>query len=175
MNRKRRSNRLSADTKAASLNQITIMIGFGQEHLPWQEAMYRSVSLRVALRMVTDGEAEKFEAESDNGRITLFREIKPFTNVQYQLPTMPTGASAEAMAEYTPGAKMCGRQRARVDHILAFPLIRDTKAPLVSPRVSERDREAGERLLGMRPQASTLRPEHRPRTRTWYPELQAAA
>lgn len=172
MNRKRRSNRLSADTKTAKLHQLTIMIGFGQEHLPWEESLYRSVSLRVALRMVADGEAEKFEAESDNGRITLFREIKPFANVQYQLPTMPTAASAEAMAAYTPGTRMCGRQRERVEHILTFPLIRDTKAPLASPRVSEGDREAGERLLGMRSRPSTA---HRLRTRTWSPELQAAA
>lgn len=182
MNRKRRSNRLTAeqlearkDALDSKLHQLTILIGFGQEHLEWFESMYRSVSLKVALKMVADGEAEKFEADSDNGRITLFRETKPFKGVQYQLPTMPNAESADAMAAYTPGARMCRRQRERVEHILAFPLICDTKAPLVSPRISQQDREAGEKLLGMHVQPSPSRPNHRLRTRTWYPDMQAAA
>lgn len=149
--RKRRSNRLTPDQiethrsgRQAQLHQLTIMIGFGQNHLDWCDSLYRSVSLQVALRMVRDGEAEQFEAATDNGTIVLFRELKPFTNVQYQLPTMPSAASAEAIAGVSDNRKLR-------EHLIAFPFIGDTKAPLVMPRVSDRDRDAAHRLLGMRP------------------------
>lgn len=152
--RKRRSNRLTAkqldakrEDRQAALHQLTILIAFGQEHLEWWQAMYRSISLRVALRMVADGDAEKFEAETENGKIVLFRELKPFAGVQYALPTMPNAASAEALCAYAPGARLAGRDLRRVEHIIAFPFIGDTRAPRVAPRVSVRDLAAARQLF----------------------------
>ena len=154
--RKRRSNRLSLvqleerkDVRDTRRNQFVVMLGYGQEHLPVEASLFRSVSLAIAERMVRDGEAERFTEKTDNGDVVIFRELVPVKGVQYQLPTLLNAASAEALAAYTPGARLCGRERARAEHAIVYPFISDTKAPLVMPRVSERDRSAAEQLLGI--------------------------
>ena len=158
--RKRRSNRLTVDQLEVKrdlhereLNQPVVLIGFGQDHLVWFDSAFRSVSLKIALRMVRDEEAERFSAETPNGTIVLFRETKPVKDVKYSLPTLLNAASAEALASYSIGAKMCGRDRRRAEHAIVYPFIGDTKSPLVMPRVSDRDRNAAAQLLGegMRP------------------------
>ena len=156
--RKRRSNRLTVtqlaerkDVRDRLQNQPVVLLRFGQEHMELEASLYRSVSLGVAQRMVRDGEAQQFSAPTANGDVVIFRELVPVKGMQYQLPTIPNAASAEALAGYTPGARLCGRERARAEHAIVYPFIGDTKAPLVMPRVSERDRITAAQLLGNRP------------------------
>ena len=156
--RKRRSNRLTTaqlaerkDNRETLQNCFVMLPRYGQEHLPVAESLYRTVSLRVADRMFHDGEAGRLTIASANGEIVIYRELLPVKGMQYQLPTLPNAASAEALAAYTPGARMSGRERARAEHAIVYAFIGDTKAPLVMPRVSERDRNTAAQLLGMRP------------------------
>ena len=153
--RKRRSNRLTVaqveerkDVRDTLQNRFVMLIGYGQEHLPVEASLYRSVSLRLAEQMVRAGEAERNTVPTLNGDVVVYRELVPFKNVQYQLPTIPNAASAEALAAYKPGARLCGRERSRAEHAIVYPFIGDTKAPKVMPRVSDSDRELAGKLLG---------------------------
>ena len=153
--RKRRSNRLTVaqiadrkDVRDTLQNRFVMLIRYGQEHLPVEESLYRSVSLRVAERMFRESEAGRLTVPTLNGDVVVYRELVPVKGVQYSLPTIPNAASAEALAQYTPGVKMCGRDRRRAEHAIVYAFIGDTKAPLVMPRVSDRDRDAAQQLLG---------------------------
>ncbi len=158
MSRKRRSNRLSAEeaqqladlrseARERLLNTMVAIVCFGQESLEWNKAVQRSVALRVALRMVADGDAEKFEVDDpDQGRLLVFRELKPVVAQGETSPAALTMASMEAMAE-TGGRKLSGRERREVEKVLMWPSVGDTKAPCVRARASVADKAEAAALV----------------------------
>jgi len=142
--RKRRSNRLTVEQLAAKreareeeLNRTMVMlVTYGHEDLS------RPVSLRMALELERDGDAEKLEIETANGIVAVWRELKPLELPTQGSPSMLTLADAEAVA----GARTWQAQ-GHLARVIMFPFERDRKAPLVGPRVTQREVDQARSLM----------------------------
>jgi hypothetical protein len=93
----------------------------------------------------------KEHVESPNGLVVIFREQRPIAGAQYELPMMPNAKAADALASYEPGKRIGGIAMRRIQNVLMFPFVGDSRAPLTGPRVSERDQERARQLCGHRP------------------------
>jgi hypothetical protein len=145
LTRKRRSNRCVQPNR---LDQTTVMFAAEQDAPDWHNWRFRSVALRVALRMVADGEAEQLALATENGSITCFRAIKRVGVDQLRRsPATLTFATMTAVGNATSSESLSSAERAHVAKFLVWPLIGDTKAVAVRPRISDRDRRQAERMM----------------------------
>lgn len=162
--RKRRSNRCSQLTRS---NQAVVMFAFSRIQQDWRTWWYRSMSLRTAMKLVAAGDAEELLIETENGPTVFFRETTPpgpMLNAErncYQSPTTLTVATMNAVAIAEPGVRLTRAEKAHVDKFKVWPLIGDTKAVAIRPRMTDSERSSAQKLMTRPSTAGHCRSERR--------------
>lgn len=128
------------------LNAYTRMVAYfayAQLSNKWREWTFRTISQRQAETLAAAGEAFPI-TRMVNGAVQIvgYRALKP-TSWERPSPATLTFGTMLAVAGIQPS-------RRQVNKYIAWPLIGDTKAVCVRPRISEADRARAERLLGIR-------------------------
>jgi hypothetical protein len=124
------------------------LFAYLQECEDWKQWVRRTISQRAADELVRDGEAQAVTRQVD-GVVTCvgYRAVTP-TGWSKSSPSTLTFGTLVAV-----GKEAAGRghlSRAEKMHIIKFrvwPLIGDTKAVAVRPRISETERRHAEQLL----------------------------
>ena len=138
---------LNADTR------LVPYFAYLQKSERWREWTFRSISQRQAEMLVSAGEAERITREKDGVVQTVgYRALTP-TSWGRPSPATLTFGTMKAVGNAVGEKLELHLSRRERDEILKFtvwPLIGDTKAVAVRPRISEADRKAAERLLSQR-------------------------
>lgn len=116
----------------------------------WTDWSFRTISLRQALNFVASGEAEAVSRLKD-GRVQVvgYRALTP-TSWERPSPTTLTWSTMNAVSDGVGDPKdvqLTRRQRDEIFKFTVWPLIGDTKAFAVRPRISDADRRYAEALL----------------------------
>ncbi len=153
--RKRQRRRASAAAERV-LNPYSRMVAhfaYTQASERWSEWSFRLISARQAQAMVEGGEAVWIQREvtTPEGMLQVqavgIRALQP-TNWEHPSPCTLTVATTHAVALATDGeGRLTRRQRAEYLRFKVWPLIGDTKAVSVRPRISAEDRRVAENLL----------------------------
>ncbi len=164
--RRRQRRRPSAPAQRA-VNPYSRMVAhfaYIQPSERWTEWSFRLISARQAQAMVDGGEAVwvSREVATPQGELQVqpvgIRALQP-TNWEHPTPCTLTVATTHAVALAADGRqRLTRRQRAEVLRFKVWPLIGDTKAVAVRPRISAEDRRVAENLLhaaGRRRQTET--------------------
>lgn len=152
MTRKRRSNR-SQPTQPSHYVMIFAYWRIAHFRETW---WYRSLPLSEVLRMVARGQAFEVQIETDNGLAVAYQEVAVPGQTSdaengrkiYRSPATLTLASMNAVAIAERHVKLTRAEQAQVEKVTVWPLIGDTKATAVRPRMSEEQRRQAEKLLG---------------------------
>jgi hypothetical protein len=113
----------------------------------WREWTFRSVSQRQAELLVAAGEATAVTRLQDGAvRIVGYRALKP-TSWERPSPATLTFATMVAVGNNEAQAKLTRRERMEIIKFKVWPLIGDTKAVCVRPRISAEDRRMAEAIL----------------------------
>lgn len=153
MTRKRRSNRPS---QPAQPNHYVMVFAYWRVAHDRRTWWYRSLPLREVQKMVERREAIEVEIETDNGSAVAYQEVwtpgmqSDADNGRkiYRSPATLTLATMNAIAVAEPHVKLTRAEQAQVEKFTVWPLIGDTKAVAVRPRMSDEQRRAAEKLLG---------------------------
>jgi hypothetical protein len=113
---------------------------------PWNAWDFISVSQRHAESLESDGLADRVMAEVDGVEQLVGWKRRDAFVAGTQTPAMMTCRTMHAVANGK-DSPLTGAERREVDKFYAWPLIGDTKAVCVRPRISEADRLRGEKLL----------------------------
>ncbi len=153
---RRRQRRRSSGPAKRVLNPYSRMVAhfaYAQPSERWNEWSFRLISARQAQAMVECGEAAWISREvtTPQGELQVqpvgIRALQP-TNWEHPTPCTLTVATTHAVALATDGRqRLTRRQRAEVLRFKVWPLIGDTKAVAVRPRISAEDRRVAENLL----------------------------
>ncbi len=153
--RRRQRRRPSAPAQRV-LNPYTRMVAhfaYIQPSERWTEWSFRLISARQAQTMVDCGEAVwvSREVATPQGEPQVqpvgIRALQP-TNWEHPSPCTLTVATTHAVALAADGRqRLTRRQRAEVLRFKVWPLIGDSKAVAVRPRISAEDRRVAENLL----------------------------
>lgn len=128
--------------------QQTKHFAFSQlDERAWRDWNFRTITVETGWRLVSEGEAVAVRRLED-GKVQLvgFRATKP---TRWERP------SATTLTEFTLGAvgthamhgKLTRSQHREVEKFIAWPLIGDTKATCVRPRLPESDRRYAESVM----------------------------
>ncbi|MFP5231521.1 MAG: hypothetical protein ACLGQX_02705 [Acidobacteriota bacterium] len=153
--RRRQRRRPSAPAQRV-LNPYSRMVAhfaYVQPSERWTEWSFRLISARQAQAMVDCGEAVwvSREVTTPQGEPQVqpvgIRALQP-TNWEHPTPCTLTVATTHAVALAADGRqRLTRRQRAEVLRFKVWPLIGDSKAVAVRPRISAEDRRVAENLL----------------------------
>lgn len=134
-----------------------MMFAFGRVEYDRRTWWYRSLPLHEAQQMTTRGQAREIEVETEQGYVTAFQEtVAPAISADqrrklYRSPTTLTFATMCAVAINEPKVSLSPFERAEVNKVTVWPLIGDTKAVAVRPRISDEQRKRALQLMGERP------------------------
>lgn len=121
-------------------SRLVAYFAYAQTSERWREWTFRTISQRQAEGLVAAGEAVPITRMEDGAvRIVGYRALKP-TNWERPSPATLTYGTMLAVAGLTDS-------RRQVEKFQVWPLIGDTKAVAVRPRISEADRARAEKLL----------------------------
>jgi hypothetical protein len=148
--RKRCRSRVRSRGKVV-LNAYTRMVAYfayAQLSEKWREWNFRTISQRQAETLVAAGEATPITREV-NGEVQLvgYRALQP-TSWERPSPATLTFATMEAVRREAMHERLTRRQRAEVVKFKVWPLIGDTKAVAVRPKISEAEYRLAMKLLG---------------------------
>lgn len=167
--RKRCRSRVRSRGKVV-LNSYTRMVAYfayTQLSEKWREWNFRTVSQRVAEALVAAGEAVPiYRMQGDEVRsvgIVGYRALKPTSWERPSPATLTFGTmcavgnqDAEGKDDIAARYRLTRRERAEIVKYKVWPLIGDTKAVAVRPRISEAERREAEKLLA-RPRVRAAR------------------
>lgn len=110
----------------------------------WQAWGFITEGFRKVLQLEADGDAERIVRMQDGKlRVVGWRRTRPTEKRRRSPTTLTRGTMAAVAGERTdPGAY------AEVMKFKVWPLIGDTRAVCVRPRISDEERQFAERLLG---------------------------
>lgn len=132
------------------LNSYTKMVAYfayAQSSNRWKEWTFRTISQRQGEQLAAAGEATPVMRWVD-GKVCCvgFRAMTP---TRWERPSVPslTYSTLEAVAREALGGHMARWARDEVNKYRVWPLIGDTKAVAVRPRMTEAERRFAEKLL----------------------------
>lgn len=124
----------------------------------WREWSFRTISQRQAQVLTAAGEAAEITRMKDGVvQVVGYRALKP-TSWERPSPTTLTLATMVAVGNDEEGAQLSRRERNEIIKFRVWPLIGDTKAVCIRPRISEAERRVAEGLLAA---PGCRRPAHR--------------
>lgn len=130
-------------------NQLVSVFYAQQDTSEWRQWRYRTVSLAKAEEMEKAGEVERVVRQYEGKpQCVGFRAKSPLRASQTS-PCTLTMATTIAVGKRALGQRLSRGETAHVAKFIAWPLIGDTKAPAVRPRITESERLQAESLLGM--------------------------
>lgn len=155
--RKRCRSRVRSRGKVV-LNSYTRMVAYfaySQLSNKWREWSFRTVSQRMAEMLVANGEATPITRLVDGEvRVVGYRALKP-TSWERPSPATLTfdtmcavGNQDAAGKEVDPKYRLTPWERRQIVKFQVWPLIGDTKAVAVRPRITDAERRLAEKLLG---------------------------
>jgi len=128
-------------------SRMVAYFAYAQLSERWAEWTFRSVSQRQAENLVAAGEAVAIIRMQDGAvRIVGYRALKP-TSWERPSPATLTFQTMVAVGNNEAQAKLTRRERMEIIKFKVWPLIGDTKAVCVRPRISAADRREAEKLL----------------------------
>jgi hypothetical protein len=135
-------------------NRMVAYFAYAQLSNKWREWTFRTISQRQAETLVAAGEAMAITRMEDGVvRVVGYRALQPTTWERPSPTTLTFGTmcavgnqDAEQVAD--PRYRLTRRERMEIVKFKVWPLIGDTKAVAVRPRISEADRREAEKLLG---------------------------
>jgi hypothetical protein len=128
-------------------SRIVAYFAYTQLTDKWREWTFRSLSQRQAEVLVAAGEAIAITRLEDGAvRIVGYRALKP-TSWERPSPATLTYATMVAVGNNQLQAKLTRRERDEILKFKVWPLIGDTKAVCVRPRISDAERRVAEKLL----------------------------
>lgn len=157
--RKRCRSRVRSRGKIV-LNSYTRKVAYfayAQTTERWREWTFRTKSQRAAEQLVAAGEAEAVVRMIDGVvQVVGYRALTP-TSWERPSPTTLTYGTMVAVGNDEAGAKLSGWERREILKFRVWPLIGDTRAIAVRPRLSAEERRIAEGLLarGGRPAPGT--------------------
>ena len=165
--RKRSRNLLRTRGKRIlnSYNRMVAHFAYAQLSQRWEQWTFRTISERQALQLVAAGEATPITRKKDGiVQVVGYQALTP-TSWERPSPATLTLATTNAVAnavasEQSAPPKLTRRERDEIFKFKVWPLIGDTRAVAVRPRISDADRAEAEKLLGpiiVRIQASITR------------------
>lgn len=123
---------------------------YAQPSEKWKDWNFRTISLREALNLVAAGEAEAVTREKDGAvQVVGYRALTP-TSWERPSPASLTFATLNAVSNHVGEPKdlqVSRKDRMEYVKFKVWPLIGDTKAVAVRPRISDEDRVLAEKLL----------------------------
>jgi hypothetical protein len=141
------------------LNSYTRMVAYfayAQLSNKWGEWTFRTISQRQAELLVASGEATAITRMMDGAvRIVGYRALKPTSWERPSPSTLTLGTMLavgydEAAARVADSRyRLTRRERAEILKFRVWPLIGDTKAVAVRPRMTGAERVLAEKLLGV--------------------------
>lgn len=134
--RSRKNRILTIETRQVALYD------YAQIATRWTDWSFRTVSLARAMRMVGEGKAEALTRRVDGELRTIYRRTRPERVIRRSASTL-TKFSLEAVSGEREGA----RALAEITKVVVWPLIGDTKARCVRPRLSEEERRYAQQVL----------------------------
>jgi hypothetical protein len=145
---RRRQRHHAKPVAMKKLDQHVVMAAYAQESTDWRMWRARHVSLRKALEMVAASEAQAITRKSANGIITFYRETKP-SRAGSPTPCTLTLSTMLAVGRSKDGskAKLEPREYNEVVKFRVWPLIGDTRAVAVRPRITPREKAFAEKLF----------------------------
>lgn len=179
MTRKRRSNRSAQPTQPNHYVMVFAYWRIAHDRRTW---WYRSLPLREVQKLIDRREVIQVEVETDDGPSIAYQErwtpgmSSDADNGRkiYRSPATLTLATMNAIAVSEPGVRLTRAEQAQVEKFTVWPLIGDTKAAAVRPRISDEQRRQAETLLGL-DRKKPQRDEHRSRVGVLRSELPEAA
>jgi hypothetical protein len=155
--RKRCRTRVRSRGKVV-LNAYTRMVAYfayAQISNKWREWSFRTISQRQAEALAAAGEAVAITRLLDGVvRVVGYRALKPTSWERPSPATLTCGtmvavgnADAENVQDVLPRYRLSRREREEIVKFKVWPLIGDTKAVAVRPRITEAERRFAEGLL----------------------------
>lgn len=127
----------------------------------WTQWKMRTISQRQAEQLVAAGEAEEiWRMKDETVQVVGYRALTP-TSWERPSPATLTFATMVAVGRRAmPSCRLTRRQRDEVTKFDVWPLIGDTKAVAVRPKISDADRRNAENLLDVKrlPVGATFEP-----------------
>jgi hypothetical protein len=134
-----------------AMSRMVSYFAYIQPTPSWRDWNYRTISQRQALNLVAAGEAEPVTRLVEGVVRTVgYRALTP-TSWEPIRPSGLTFATMRAVGKDAYGHKLTRRERLEVVKFKVWPLIGDSKAVAVRPRLSPADRAVAESLLGLKP------------------------
>lgn len=134
---------LTAETRMVAL------FGFFQSSPKWREWTFRTVSLKKAETMAKQGEVVPVLRWHDGAvRAVGYIATKP-VRLDRPSPTTLTFATMRAVGNQDAGADLTANERREIDKFRVWPLIGDTKAVAVRPRMTDDERKFAMKLLNL--------------------------
>jgi len=147
--RKRCRSRVRSRGKVV-LNAYTRKVAYfaySQSSPRWREWTFRTKSQRAAEQLVAAGEAEPIVREVDGVvQVVGYRALSP-TSWERPSPATLTYSTMMAVGNDEEGAKLSRWERREILKFRVWPLIGDTRAVAVRPRISADERRHAEGLL----------------------------
>lgn len=127
--------------------QMVALFAYAQIVDNWREWSFRTVTRRRAERMVEDGKAQAI-TRMDGGfvRVVGYRETEP-ARIERRSPSTLTFGTMQAVAADALHLRLSQGQRNEVLKFRVWPLIGDTRAVAVRPRMTDAERRLAEKLL----------------------------
>ena len=123
-------------------NRMVCYFAYRQPSERWREWNYRTVSLQQAQRLVAAGEAEQVVREwQGHVQVVGYRATKPTSWERTLATTVAVGNAA------SPDAQLSRSERRHVAKFKVWPLIGDTRAVAVRPKISEAERAHAAQVL----------------------------
>lgn len=127
--------------------RMVALFFYSQTSLRWREWTFRTVSMKLADGLVKMGEAAPIVRMYDGDLRTVgYRALKPLAH-ERQSPTTLTYATMRAVSNQDSGASLSWGEREEIIRFKVWPLIGDTKAVAVRPRMTDAERKFAESLL----------------------------
>lgn len=130
-----------------SYNRMVRYFAYIQPSLSWREWKWRQLSQREAQNLVAGGEAERIVRMVDGElQVVGYRALSP-TSWERPSPATLTHSTMVAVGKNAQGCRLTSREKREVEKFKVWPLIGDTRAIAVRPRMSDAERRAAETLL----------------------------
>jgi hypothetical protein len=133
---------------------MVCLFAYAQATERWTEWSFRTVSEHQALSKLAEGEAVKIVRWNKGvAQVVGYRSTRP-ERLERSSPCTLTFGTMKAVANSVGAAKnvqLSRGERMQIEKFKVWPLIGDTKAVAVRPRISERERRVAETLLGAVP------------------------
>jgi hypothetical protein len=145
--RRRVQSVIKRPSELRKLDQPVIVFSYLQDSGNWRTWRFRLVSLRKVLEMVSEGQAETLTRKTANGLVIFYRETQA-SRLSAPSPTTLTLATMNAVGRSgNPQDRLEPSDYAHVVKFRVWPLIGDTKAVAVRPRISDSERILAEKLF----------------------------